>query len=816
MQIFTYDGLSRLLSEFDDNGDDTANRVTVTRRYDTLSRPISETQQVGSGAGQTVTVEAQTLQGTSEGYDRDGNRTRLVYPSGLVLNFAPDQLGRVKTVSGSGPDVYASYVYSGPSLVKSRTFGNGIVLTLDPGGVWGYDGAKRIRRLSYSGAASLDLEYGYDQDSLRRFERRLDEGADGQGRYPGQKYTYTFSNDTRSAHRLELFQDGRLTPGSNPALASNLSRQQEQDYDAEGNWQSLKIGTSGHAVDDDKNWTSQMVASGDGTGMNQYSQIRAQSWSYAFTGALTSDGRRTYRYDGLDRLIELGIDGHLAARYVYDAAGRRVRTVLYNAQTGAQAGVRGYLYDGWRMIEEGDGAAADQRYIWANGGERLIAVERRVGSVWTRYYAHNDALGSVRALTTSASPPTLAGEFRYGAFGEQLLAQGAGSGCDTAACLMPYRYTGQRLMAESVLDADPETALYDYKNRIYIPQAGRFLTRDPAGYVDGANLYAYVRNASPTFSDPTGLISGIAAQAFAWDLQEDRAAAAYHNGSIGGFTAAYSMKDAMKASGPGPIVEIRRPSGGGGAAASGAEAVKITAGAAGGDSGRAFAAGPAIASQSGSAAAGEVDRTCEELGPEVCLLLQGKANYVLVKAEPLPDEDPESSVLGSMRRGRYPGWDGTPCGDEHWGNRMLWEFEWETAKGFASGEVIRYAGMGAWGLLGRIWRYAGRGSTLAREAEALASSAEAGVATKGVTRAAKVGAKIERQMASRGWTTEQIQEAIRSGEQIPAVNRATGSPAIRYVHPETGQSVVVDTVTNEVIHVGGPGFRYGPHGGEMP
>jgi hypothetical protein len=49
----------------------------------------------------------------------------------------------------------------------------------------------------------------------------------------------------------------------------------------------------------------------------------------------------------------------------------------------------------------------------------------------------------------------------------------------------------------------------------------------------------------------------------------------------------------------------------------------------------------------------------------------------------------------------------------------------------------------------------------------------------------------------------------------PAINKATGNSAIRYVHPETGQSVVVDTVTNEVIHVGGPGFRYGPLSGDL-
>ena len=57
-------------------------------------------------------------------------------------------------------------------------------------------------------------------------------------------------------------------------------------------------------------------------------------------------------------------------------------------------------------------------------------------------------------------------------------------------------------------------------------------------------------------------------------------------------------------------------------------------------------------------------------------------------------------------------------------------------------------------------------------------------------------------MKTRGWTSEQMTEAIQYGKQIPAVNKATGNPAVRYVYPSTGQSVVVDSVTNEVVHVG--------------
>ena len=72
----------------------------------------------------------------------------------------------------------------------------------------------------------------------------------------------------------------------------------------------------------------------------------------------------------------------------------------------------------------------------------------------------------------------------------------------------------------------------------------------------------------------------------------------------------------------------------------------------------------------------------------------------------------------------------------------------------------------------------------------------------------KSPALLSRQMAVRGWTAEQIEDARERGESHAAVNSETGSPATRYVHPVTGRSVVIDDVSGDVIHVGGDGFIY--------
>jgi hypothetical protein len=65
--------------------------------------------------------------------------------------------------------------------------------------------------------------------------------------------------------------------------------------------------------------------------------------------------------------------------------------------------------------------------------------------------------------------------------------------------------------------------------------------------------------------------------------------------------------------------------------------------------------------------------------------------------------------------------------------------------------------------------------------------------------------KLRKQMRKRGWTEQQIREAIETqGIAVPGKQH----PATRYVHPVTGKSVVVDDLTGEIFHLGGEGYRY--------
>ena len=124
--------------------------------------------------------------------------------------------------------------------------------------------------------------------------------------------------------------------------------------------------------------------------------------------------------------------------------------------------------------------------------------------------------------------------------------------------------------------------------------------------------------------------------------------------------------------------------------------------------------------------------------------------------------------------------------------------------------------VGSLGSIRRAERLADKGSALASKGPAWKGGAWRDPATGRFAEgpgwrpgSQKGAAKLERQMAKRGWTPDQITEAMQGRQTFPATNLVNnGNSATRYVHPTTGRSVVIDDVTKEVIHVGGDGFKY--------
>jgi RHS repeat-associated protein len=120
----------------------------------------------------------------------------------------------------------------------------------------------------------------------------------------------------------------------------------------------------------------------------------------------------------------------------------------------------------------------------------------------TTYFDHADWLGTERARSdmTGANCQTITNV----TFGDGQSLSGTGSNCADAN---PLHFTGQQW--------DSESGLHYFRARHYSTQFGRFMSPDPTGIFLGnlndpqsLNLYAYVRNNSPSMTDPSGLCDG--------------------------------------------------------------------------------------------------------------------------------------------------------------------------------------------------------------------------------------------------------------------------------------------------------------------
>ncbi len=233
----------------------------------------------------------------------------------------------------------------------------------------------------------------------------------------------------------------------------------------------------------------------------------------------------TYTYDAANQLTAMNVNG-TTTNFTYDAWGRMVgktqgayaatyyyrfgdklKSVTSNFP-GETASV-GYNYDGLgrRRLEQRDNTTATW-FRWS-GSEECGEYAGTVGS-WTigalqtgyvpglatfagsnpstaewRYHL-TDHLGSVRQLT-GQTKAALA-RYDYAPYGELLRSAGQP---------LTVGYTGH--LWDSAIDQ------YYAPFRYYNPQTARWNMRDPLGFVDGPNVYAYVSNAPIRRSDLLGL-----------------------------------------------------------------------------------------------------------------------------------------------------------------------------------------------------------------------------------------------------------------------------------------------------------------------
>jgi len=126
--------------------------------------------------------------------------------------------------------------------------------------------------------------------------------------------------------------------------------------------------------------------------------------------------------------------------------------------------------------------------------------------VWVAYVPIHDHRGNVVVLLDRATG-AVAEYYRYDAFGNTQIYNPAHSLVPDSAVGNPWRFASKR--------ADMETGFVYFGRRLYDPQAGRFISADPLGFLDGPNRYLFAQANPITMTDFDGLLARQLGQNFA-------------------------------------------------------------------------------------------------------------------------------------------------------------------------------------------------------------------------------------------------------------------------------------------------------------
>ena len=223
-----------------------------------------------------------------------------------------------------------------------------------------------------------------------------------------------------------------------------------------------------------------------------------------------------YHYDAWGRLAEIkdddgGVPDEVVATYKYDAAGRRIRKLT--GDPGAPTNTYDYFFNNaWQIVEvRKDGlteANLYEQFVWSlryidspilrdrDAVPETGDLGKSGSGLDERLYYTTDANMNVTALVDTDG--AVVERYVYDAYGKATIYEADWSdevdwddSKKNEILYCGYRY-------------DPESNMYQVRNRYYHPTLGRWAQRDPGGYVDGMNLYEYVRSSPVGYVDPDG------------------------------------------------------------------------------------------------------------------------------------------------------------------------------------------------------------------------------------------------------------------------------------------------------------------------
>src|SRR5690606_31103503 len=264
-----------------------------------------------------------------------------------------------------------------------------------------------------------------------------------------------------------------------------------------------------YASDSNRLLATSIPGDSDGTFSATYAYEASATNNGGAHGSMTSMPHlQVLEWDYADRLQHtLRSNGSSQHTYfTYDGTGQRVRKVyvhdgiaderiylggveLFRRRSVDGSGVLGTVSverETLHVMDDTKRVAMAETLTVDTGGTEPIAV----GQTRWRYQLDDHLSSSAMELDDAAQVISYEEYHPYGSTAFHLFSTSA------EVSAKRYRYTGK--------EKDEETGLYYHGVRYYAPWLGRWTAADPAGLVDGLNLYRYSRDNPVRFSDPGG------------------------------------------------------------------------------------------------------------------------------------------------------------------------------------------------------------------------------------------------------------------------------------------------------------------------